>query len=144
MNFDFSDEQKLLKKTVQDFLSERSPLSANRNVLEGDSIYDAELWKSAAEMGWLGAAIPEEYGGAGFGYLELVLIAEEVGHALAPIPFGASVALATEAILLGGKPEQKEKYLTAFAAGERIGTLALSEAPGEARPEAACREWLTG
>ena len=107
MNFDFSDEQKLLKKTVQDFLSERSPLSANRKVLEGDSIYDAELWKSAAEMGWLGAAIPEEYGGAGFGYLELVLIAEEVGHALAPIPFGASVGLPPKRSCWGASPSRR-------------------------------------
>jgi alkylation response protein AidB-like acyl-CoA dehydrogenase len=135
MNFDFSDEQKLLKKTVQDFLTERAPLQANRNVLEGDTIYDAELWKSAAEMGWLGAIIPEEYGGAGFGHLELVLIAEEIGASLAPIPFGSSVALATEAILLAGKPEQKEKYLPALAAGERIGTLAITESPGQPRPE---------
>lgn len=139
MNFDFSDEQKLLKKTVQDFLTERAPLQVNRNVLEGDSVYDAELWKSAAEMGWLGATIPEEYGGAGFGHLELVLIAEEIGAALAPIPFGSSVALATEAILLAGKPEQKQKYLPALAAGERIGTLALLEAPGEARSEVSTR-----
>jgi alkylation response protein AidB-like acyl-CoA dehydrogenase len=136
MNFDFSDEQKLLKKTVHDFLTERAPLQVNRNVLEGDSVYDAELWKNAAEMGWLGAAIPEEYGGAGFGHLELVLIAEEIGASLAPIPFGSSVALATEAIVLAGKPEQKEKYLPALAAGERIGTLAINEAPGEARADA--------
>ena len=135
MNFDFSDEQKLLKKTVQDFLTERSPLQVNRDVLEGDSVYDAELWKSAAEMGWLGATIPEQYGGAGFGYLELVLIAEEIGSALAPIPFGSSVALASEAILLAGKPEQQEKYLTALAAGERIGTLAIAEAPGDPRAD---------
>jgi alkylation response protein AidB-like acyl-CoA dehydrogenase len=132
MNFDFSEDQRLLQKTVRDYLEERSPLQVNRNVLESDDVhYDAELWKGAAEMGWLGAAIPEEHGGAGFGYLELVLIAEEVGRALAPIPFGSSVYLATEAILLGGKPEQQAKYLPALAAGERIGTFASLEQPGE-------------
>ncbi len=135
MNFDFSDEQKLLKKTVQDFLAEQAPLAVNRSVLESDASHDTGLWKSAAEMGWLGAVIPEEYGGAGFGYLELVLIAEEIGRALVPIPFGSSVGLATEAILLAGKPEQKEKYLTALAAGDRIGTFAIAEGPGETKPE---------
>ncbi|MBW2279591.1 MAG: acyl-CoA/acyl-ACP dehydrogenase [Deltaproteobacteria bacterium] len=135
MNFDFSEEQKLLKKTVQDFLTEQAPLAVNRAVLESDAVYDEGLWKSAAEMGWLGAAIPEEYGGAGFGYLELVLIAEEVGRALVPIPFGTSVGLATEAILAAGKPEQKEKYLTGLAAGDRIGTLAIAEGPGPVKLE---------
>ena len=84
MNFEFSEDQRLLQKTVRDYLAERSPLQVNRNVLESKDVHhDAELWKGAAEMGWLGATIPEEYGGAGFGYLELVLIAEEVVGGLA-------------------------------------------------------------
>ncbi|MCP4005424.1 MAG: acyl-CoA/acyl-ACP dehydrogenase [bacterium] len=134
MNFDFSDDQKLLQKTARDFLEERSPLAVNRNVLESDLHYDADLWSAAAEMGWQGATIPEEYGGAGFGYLELVLIAEEVGRSLAPIPFDSSVYLATEAILLAGNPEQKKNRLSALAAGEAIGTLALAEGRGEVHP----------
>ncbi len=136
MNFDFSEDQRLLQKTIRDYLTERAPLQANRNVLESRDVhYDAELWKGAAEMGWLGATIPEEYGGAGFGYLELVLIAEEVGRALAPIPFGSSVYLATEAILLAGKPEQQAKYLPGLAGGEKIGTFATIERPGELSPD---------
>ncbi len=135
MNFDFSEEQKLLQKTVRDYLTERSPLQVNRNVLEADGVhYDAELWKGAAEMGWLGAAIPEQHGGAGFGHLELVLIAEELGRSLAPIPFGSSVYLASEAILLAGKSEQQAKYLPGLASGERIGTFALVESPGQPDP----------
>ena len=67
MNFDFSEEQKLLQKTARDYLDEHSPLSAARAVLEGGGTHDAELWKGVAEMGWLGAAIPESHGGAGFG-----------------------------------------------------------------------------
>ena len=94
------------------------------------------LWKGVAEMGWLGAAIPEEYGGAGLGYLELVLIAEELGRALAPIPFASSVYLATEAILLAGSEEQKKKYLPRLASGELIGTLALAEGCGRSRRRA--------
>ena len=131
MNFDFSEDQKLLQKTARDFLEEHSPLSVCRAVLESDQPYAHDLWKSAAELGWLGTSIPEEYGGAGFGYLELAVIAEEVGRALAPIPFSSSVYLATEALLLAGSPEQRQKYLPRLAAGESIGTLALSEKPGQ-------------
>ena len=111
MNFDFSEEQKLLQKTARDFLTDRSPLSVARAVMESDNVYSEELWKEAAEMGWLGATVPEEHGGAGFGHLELALLAQEVGRSLAPIPFASSVYLATEAILLAGTEEQQKKYL---------------------------------
>ena len=134
MNFDFSEEQKLLQKTVRDYLAEHSPLQANRDVLENDATtHDAELWKGAAEMGWLGAAVPEEYGGAGFGHLELALIAEEVGRALAPIPFASSVYLASEALMEAGSDEQKKRWLPRLASGETIGTVAIAE-PGDALP----------
>ena len=99
MNFDFSEDQKFVQKTARDYLAEHAPLSVCRAVLESDQPYDRTLWKGVAEMGWLGAAIPEGYGGAGLGYLELVLIAEEIGRSLAPIPFSSSVYLATEAML---------------------------------------------
>ncbi|HVO24519.1 MAG TPA: acyl-CoA dehydrogenase family protein [Candidatus Margulisiibacteriota bacterium] len=132
MNFDFSDDQKLLRKTAHDFLSEHAPLSLCRAVLESDAPYSDTLWKSVAELGWLGTAIPEEYGGAGFGHLELAAIAEEIGHALAPIPFASSVYFATEAILLAGSPAQKQAYLPQLAAGARIGTFAHTEQAGEA------------
>jgi alkylation response protein AidB-like acyl-CoA dehydrogenase len=131
MNFDFEEEQRLLQKAARDFLEDRSPLQAHRNVLESGTHYDAELWKGVAEMGWLGAAVPEEYGGAGFGHLELSLLAEEVGRAIAPVPFGSSVYLATEALLVAGSPEQRQTYLPGLAAGERIGTFALAEGPGQ-------------
>jgi alkylation response protein AidB-like acyl-CoA dehydrogenase len=132
MNFDFSEDQRLLQKTARDFLANRAPLSATRAILESPTRkYDEALWKGAAEMGWLGAAVPEEYGGAGFGHLELALIAEEVGRALAPIPFSSSVYLATEALLLAGKPEQKKAWLPKLASGEVIGTLALHEKAGQ-------------
>ncbi len=136
MNFDFSEDQKLLQKTVRDYLEEHAPLAVCRDVLESDKPYAAELWKGAAELGWLGAVIPEEHGGAGFGYLELVLIAEEVGRALTPLPFSSSVYLATEAILRHGSPAQQKHWLPKLAAGEAIGTFALAEKPGSLRPEA--------
>jgi acyl-CoA dehydrogenase len=136
MNFDFSDDQKLLQQTARDFLEEHSPLAVCREILESDQPYKKELWKGAAEMGWQGAVIPEEYGGAGFGHLELAMIAEEIGRALAPIPFGPSVYFFTEAILRAGSDAQKKKYLPSLANGEAIGTFALVEKPGQNDVEA--------
>src|SRR5262245_23544409 len=134
MNFDFSEDQKLLQKTARDFLVEHAPLQVNRDVLESGKEWSPELWKGTAQMGWQGAAIPEEFGGAGFGYLELALIATEIGRSLAPIPFGPSVYLATEAILAAGTDTQKKKWLTALASGQAVGTLALAEGPGFPSP----------
>ncbi len=128
MNLEFSEDQKFVQKTARDFLEQRSGLDVCRRILEApESGYDAELWKGVAEMGWLGAAVPEEFGGAGLGHLELVLIAEEVGRALAPIPFGPSVYLATEALLHFGSDEQKKRHLPRLAAGDLVGTFALAE-----------------
>jgi len=131
LNFDFSEDQKFVQRTAAEYLAEHAPLSVCRGVLESDRPYSQELWKGAAELGWLGTTIPEEYGGCGLGYLELAVIAEEVGRALAPIPFGSSVYLATEALLLGGSDQQKQRYLPRLASGEIIGTFALAEGPGQ-------------
>ncbi len=131
MNFDFSDEQKLLQQTARDYLEANSPLSTCREILEGDRPYAADLWKGAAEMGWQGAVIPEQYGGAEFGHLELAMIAYEVGRSLAPIPFGPSVYVATEAILRFGSEDQRSDWLPKLADGTAIGTFALSEKPGQ-------------
>ena len=103
MNLEFSDEQKFVQQSARDYLEGNAGLEKCRAVLEGDASYDTELWKGVAEMGWLGTVVPEEYGGAGLGYLELVLIAQEIGRSLAPIPFSSSVYLATEALLLAGR-----------------------------------------
>ncbi len=127
MNFDFSDDQKALRDQASRFLRDRCPPKTVRRILEGGDIYDRDLWKGVAEMGWTATAIPEEYGGLGLGYLELCVIAEELGRAVAPIPFASSVYLATEAILLAGSAQQKEKYLPRLAAGEIIGTFANAE-----------------
>ena len=78
----------------------------------------AQLWKGLAEMGFLGVAIPEEFGGTGAGHLELCVIAEEIGRALAPVPFSSTVYLAAEAILLAGSDAQKQKWLPLIASGD--------------------------
>jgi len=131
MNFDFSEDQKFVQKSARDYLDEQSGLDVCRAVLESGKPYDADLWKGIAEMGWLGAAVAEEHGGAGMGYLELVLIAQEIGRALAPVPFSSSVYLCTEAVQRFGTPEQQKKYLPRLVAGELIGTGAFFEGPGD-------------
>jgi acyl-CoA dehydrogenase len=136
MNLDFSEDQKLLQKTARDYLEDRSPLSVVREILESDQSYKQELWQGAAEMGWLGTAVPEEYGGAGFGYLELAVVAEEIGRAVTPIPFSSSVYLATEALLLAGKTEQKNALIPKLVSGELIGTLAVAEKAGQTNANA--------
>jgi alkylation response protein AidB-like acyl-CoA dehydrogenase len=132
MNFDFSDDLKLLREQARKFLRERCPSSAVRRVLEGPEPYDEALWQEIASMGWTGAAIPEEYGGAGLGHLGLCVLAEELGSALAPVPFSSSAYLATEAIMAAGSAAQKKAWLPRLASGEVIGTLALAEGPGKA------------
>src|SRR5216684_2349607 len=136
MNFDFSDEQKQLRDEARKFLAEKCPPKAVRVVLDGKEPYDRELWKGLAEMGFLGVAIPEEFGGAGAGHLELCVIAEEMGRALAPVPFSSTVYLAAEAILLAGSEAQKQKWLPLIASGAAVGTLALFEGKGNPSPQA--------
>lgn len=144
MNFEFSEDQKLLQKTVNEYLNDHVPLTVARQVLESGSRYSETLWKGAAEMGWLGAAVPEDLGGSGFGHLELALIAYELGRSLAPIPFASSVYLATEAVMLGGTAEQKKRLLPALASGQSIGTFAVSEKPGRFAAEAIATEFADG
>jgi alkylation response protein AidB-like acyl-CoA dehydrogenase len=135
MNFDFSDEQKQMRDEARKFLSEKCPPKAVRAVLDGKEPYDRELWKGLAEMGFLGVAIPEEFGGAGAGQLELCVIAEEMGRALAPVPFSSTVYLAADALLIAGSAAQKQKWLPKIASGEAIGTLALFEGKGNPSPQ---------
>jgi acyl-CoA dehydrogenase len=136
MNLDFSDEQKLLRETARHFLKESAPLALCRRVLEDDATpFAAELWSDLAKMGWLGTTIPERYGGAGYGYLELALLCEELGRSLAPVPFGSSVTLATELLLMAGSEEQRARRLPKLSSGEQVGTVAVAELPGLLRPE---------
>jgi acyl-CoA dehydrogenase len=135
MNFDFSDEQKELRKTASAMLGEHASFARVRKAMDAGEGIDRALWAMMADQGWQATAIPEAYGGSGFGYLELVQLAHEIGYAVAPVPFSSSVYLCTEAILLAGSEEQKEKYLPRLASGELIGTLAFAEVPGVPRLE---------
>ncbi|MBI1398716.1 acyl-CoA dehydrogenase family protein [Hyphomonas sp.] len=131
MNFDFSEDQKYLAGEARKFLSAESPTSEVRKVLNDDTVaYHKDLWKKVGEMGWLGAAIPEEHGGLGLGMLEMCVLAEEMGRAIAPVPFASTAYLLTEAVKLGGSEKQKAAILPRIAAGEVIGAYAASEGPG--------------
>jgi len=131
LNFDFSDDQKSLKDQARKFLSEKAGAKVTRGVLDNPGkSYDEPLWRSVAEMGWLGVAIPEEHGGLGLGRLELCVLAEEIGRAVAPIPFSSTVYFFAEALMLAGSDAQKKTHLPNVASGETIGCFALSEGPG--------------
>jgi alkylation response protein AidB-like acyl-CoA dehydrogenase len=131
MNFDFSDEQLALKDEARKFLAAKCPPDRVRKLMEDDSPgIDTELWGQVAEQGWLGAAIPEEHGGLGLGYLELCCIAEELGRSVAAIPFASTVYFFAEAILRAGTAGQKAEYLPKIVSGELIGTIASSERAG--------------
>jgi alkylation response protein AidB-like acyl-CoA dehydrogenase len=134
VNFDFSADQKALRDQARKFLSEHASSTRVRRILEGAAPYDAELWRGMGEMGWMGTAIPEPLGGAGFGHLELCVIAEELGRSLAPTPFASTIYLAAEALLLAGSEAQKKRWLPRIAQGEAIGCLAIAEGPQVATP----------
>lgn len=135
MDFDYSDDQKFLKDEARKFLAAHCDVAAVRGVLDNpERAYDEKLWKGVAEQGWLGASIPEEFGGLGLGRVELCAIAEELGRAVAPIPFASTVYVLAEGIMAFGSDAQKASILPRVAAGELIGCLATSEGPGVVGP----------
>lgn len=127
MNFDLSDEQKLLAEQAGGLLGERSPPERLRTLIGEGAEYDADLWRELAAMGFLGASIAEAYGGLGMTALDLGVICQELGRANASLPFFSSVVLAAEALMLAGSEAQKAAWLPTIASGERIGTFAYAE-----------------
>jgi len=130
MNFAFSDEQEAFREEVRRFLAERSPTSEARRVMETPAGFDAGLWRSmAVDLGLPGIALSEDHGGQGFGPLELGIVQEELGRALACAPFFSTACLAAPAIFHAGGEPDHATHLPALAAGERTATLAWVE-PG--------------
>ncbi len=130
MDFDFSPDQQQLKDQARRYLADHCSSTAVRAVLDGPQSHDAALWTGLGTQGFLGAAIPEAYGGSGAGYGELCVIAEELGRAVAPVPFSSSIGLFAELLLRAGTEAQKQRWLSGLADGSLIGTLALAEKPG--------------
>ena len=128
MNFAFSEEQEELRRVVRRFLDECADEDETRRLMETDAGWDAGTWsRMAAELGLQGLAIPEEHGGSGYGFLELVVAFEEMGRRLLCAPFFSTVALATQALLHGGDDAVQKEYLPGIASGELTATLALTE-----------------
>ena len=124
MDFDFSDDQKQLKEHARRFLEKTSSRDVVRTVLDAGHTHDPALWSGLIELGFTATAIPERFGGLGLGYLELCVIAEELGRSLAPVPFSSSVYLAAEFLMASGTETQKELWLPQIANGESVGTVA--------------------
>ncbi len=134
MNFGFTEEQELLRAEVRKFLDEQCPIPEVRRIMETPEGHSPELWKQLAEMGWLGLIIPEEYGGAGLEWSDLVVLLEETGRTLFPSPL-ISTTLAATAILEAGSAAQRARWLPGLADGSRIGTLAILEESDLLAPE---------
>ncbi|MEZ4292869.1 MAG: acyl-CoA dehydrogenase family protein [Myxococcota bacterium] len=127
MDFDLSDEQRMLQETVAGFLENECPMPRLRELFDDETGWDPALWKGLAELGVAGIHLPGEYGGSEMEILDLAVIAEVVGAAAAPVPI-LSHSLAALAILEAGSDAQKSRWLPRLAGGDLLGTVALAEA----------------
>ena len=130
MNFDFTDDQQAIKRTAREMLAARFKPERVRQLAEAGS-YDDDAWREMSELGWAGIFIEEEHGGQGLGIVELVILMEELGYALAPTPFFSNAA-AGFLIDQTGSDEQKQRWLPGIASGEARGTVGVLR-DGEAR-----------
>jgi len=129
VDFGFSEEQEMLRQSARNLLEKECPSTLVRRLMEEERGYEPELWKKIAELGWLGLVIPEAYGGSALGYVDLVLVLEEMGRVVLPSPFIWTVMVA-EAINRAGTEAQKKALLPKIAAGELVATIAWMEPSG--------------
>ena len=129
MDLDLTKEQKMLKRSAQDFLKKECPPSLIREMKDHERGYPQKLWDKMVDLGWMGVMIPEKYGGIGGSFLDLCILLEAMGEACCPGPFFSTVVLGGAAILLAGTDRQKQAILPQIANGDIILTLATTE-PG--------------
>jgi alkylation response protein AidB-like acyl-CoA dehydrogenase len=129
MDFAFSEEQEMLRRSARDFLAKECPPKVVRKLMEGADAYDPALWSKIAALGWTALGIPEEYGGVG-SFLDLIVVLEEAGRVLMPGPFFATMGLAVPALIEAGTEAQKKAALGAIASGSARATLAFTEPSG--------------
>jgi alkylation response protein AidB-like acyl-CoA dehydrogenase len=134
MNFAFSEEQEMLRDTARRFLSDKAPSEVVRRLMETEEGFDPSLWQEIAAQGWQAMAIPEEYGGAGFGFLEQGILMEEMGRSLFPAPYLSAVVLGADLVLSAGSEDQKKALLPDIAAGEKTVAVAHLEQNGRWDP----------
>src|SRR5947207_6342240 len=128
MDIGFSEEQALLRDTARKFLDSECTTKFVREMMATEAAVTPEFWQQLAENGWLGIAYPEEDGGSGLGLVDLVVLMEEVGRAVMPGPYLATVLLGGAAIAEAGSPAQRREYLPRIADGSLKATLAVTEA----------------
>jgi alkylation response protein AidB-like acyl-CoA dehydrogenase len=132
MNFAFTEEQDELRKTVKGFLDAKSPEAAVREQMETETGFDPAVWSQMGEqMGLQGLIIPEEFGGSGYGYVELGIVLEEMGRSLLCAPFFSTVVLAANTLIHSGDDTAKKTFLPGIASGETIATVAFTEPSGK-------------
>jgi len=132
VNFAFSEEQEELRRAVRQFLESKSPETEVRRLMETTEGFDPAVWKQMGqELMLQGLAIPEEYGGQGFTFIELGIVLEEMGRVLLCAPYFSSVVLAANAIMNVGTDDQKQALLPGIASGDTIATLAFTEPSGK-------------
>ena len=127
MNLDLTEEQEMLRSMARDFLTKECPKTLVRELEEDEKGYLPDLWAKMAELGWMGLVLPEEYGGQGMGFLDLIVLLQEMGRNILPGPFFCTVVLGSLPILLAGSDEQKKDILPKIASGGLIATMALYE-----------------
>jgi alkylation response protein AidB-like acyl-CoA dehydrogenase len=132
MNFDLTDDQRQIKDTARQFLADRYKPERIRELVESEDGFSEEGWRQMAELGWTGLAVPEEWGGAGLGMVELAVVFEEMGYSLAPAPLLSSTIVGL-ALSTFGTDDQKDRFLRPLAAGEVRATPALYDAGTPAR-----------
>jgi alkylation response protein AidB-like acyl-CoA dehydrogenase len=130
IDLSFSAEQEHLRGAARDYFQRRCPTSVVREVEDSELGYLPDMWREMAEMGWLGIAIPEEYGGSGGGFLDTYPLCEEMGRAIVPSPYLDTVVVAADTILAVGSDTQRRELLPAIADGRCIVSLALLEVDG--------------
>ncbi len=131
MNFAFSEEQETLREFVRNFLEEKSSEAAVREQMDTDNGYDPDVWQQMSEqMGLQSLIVPEEFGGQGFGYVELIVVLEEMGRSLLCAPFFSSVVLAANTLIHSDDATAKSNLLPQIASGT-IATLAFTEENGK-------------
>jgi alkylation response protein AidB-like acyl-CoA dehydrogenase len=130
MNLDFNEDQEILRSSAKNFLEKECPKDLVREIEESKEGYSPQLWNKMIELGWTGIAFPEDYGGYGGDFMNLIVLMEEMGRNIIPSPFFSTVVLSGLTILEGGTEEQKKEYLEKIAVGEIIMSLALYEPNG--------------
>ncbi|UCD22781.1 MAG: acyl-CoA/acyl-ACP dehydrogenase [Chloroflexota bacterium] len=130
MDFSFTEEQDMLRISARDFLTKECPKAKIREMDSDERGYDPHIWRSMAELGWMGLIFPEEYGGMRGSFMDLVILMEEMGRNILPGPYFSTIALCALPLLEYGSSEQKTKLLPQIAKGEDIWTFALVEQSG--------------